>query len=388
VFSYTGGLDRPLQGPVITALVSSLKVRPTPWQGARFRGRGCSLLVVLGLWSAEAAAEGTAELGAPKGLASATSDPVAEDGINPDKDKSDRGEKKGSKLLEIGVGAALERARSSYQAARYDDCVREYGQLLQHLDEMEEISAGTVEQARTYYAACALATGDREEADRQLRAALSSNPLMASPDPVVFPDQVRDLFFKVKADFLDEIQRVQDEKMEAARLEAEKRAELIRQEQRRVERLESMVASETVVHENYRWIASVPFGVGQFQNGDAVWGGIFLGTQLLALGTAVFAVSSELSIHSQANGGRDVRDAKSYNEPLTQLRTAGVIGSAAFVFLATVGILEAHINFVPERPVGPRPRPLPPEVRRKPPAVVPTVTSHGNDLGLGLAGRF
>lgn len=298
-------------------------------------------------------------------------------------------EKKGTKLLEIGVDAALERARSSYQAARYDDCVREYSELLEYQDELAEIPAASIEQARTYFAACLLASGNSAAADQQLRAALTANPLMASPDPVVFPDQVRDLFFKVKADFLDEIQRVQDEKIATARLEAEKRAELVRQEQLRVERLESLVATETIVHQNYRWVASVPFGVGQFQNGAEVLGAIFLGSELLALGTAAFAVSSELRIHSQAGGGRNVGSADSYNEPLKQLRAAGVLGSAAFVFLASLGILEAHINFVPERSVGSRPRPLPPELRRKEAVrVTPTVTTGDNSVHVGVGGSF
>lgn len=298
-------------------------------------------------------------------------------------------DRKSSKLLEIGVEAALERARSSYQDGRYDDCVKEYSELLEHQDELSEIPAASIEAARTYFSACLLANGSLNEADEQLRNALTTNPLMASPDPVVFPDQVRDLFFKVKADFLDEIQRVQDQKMEAARLEAEKRAELVRQEQLRVARLESLVASETLVHQNYRWIASVPFGVGQFQNGDDVWGALFLGSELLALGTAVFSVSSELGIHSRAKGGRNVGDADSYNQPLHQLRTAGALGSAAFVFLATVGILEAHINFVPEREVGRRPRPLAPELRRKESVVIrPTFTTTGKSLELGFVGRF
>jgi hypothetical protein len=298
-------------------------------------------------------------------------------------------EKRASKLLEIGVDAALERARSSYQAGRYDDCVREYSELLAHQDELAEMPAASIEQARTYFAACLLASGSSSEADQQLRAALTANPLMASPDPVVFPDQVRDLFFKVKADFLDEIQRVQDEKMAAARLEAEKRAELVRQEQLRVARLESMVATETLVHQNYRWLASVPFGVGQFQNGDDVWGALFLGSEVLALGTAVFAVSSELGIHSQAKGGRNVGTAQSYNELLTQLRAAGVLGSAAFVFLATVGILEAHINFVPERPAGQRPRPLPPELRRKDTVkLTPTFATGEGSVHVGVSGSF
>lgn len=376
-----GVLDRARLGAVITSVVVFSTVirarqRVSLW--------GWLAAWLIGTWASTAAAQAD---GAGSMRQPATSGKNTPEAIAPADGTAKRAT---SKLLEIGVEAALDRARSSYQAGRYDDCVKEYGELLAHQDEMADIPAASIEQARTYYAACSLATGNEAEADQQLRAALTANPLMASPDPVVFPDQVRDLFFKVKADFLDEIQRVQDEKMEAARREEAKRAELVLQERLRIERLEVMVASETVVHQNYRWVASVPFGVGQFQNGDDVLGTLFLGTEVLALGAAVFSVSNELGIHSQANGGQEVRDAASYNEPLSQLRTAGVLSTAAFVFLAAVGVLEAHINFVPERAAGTRARPLPPEVRRKTPGltVSPTLESTGRDLGLGLSGRF
>jgi hypothetical protein len=103
----------------------------------------------------------------------------------------------------------------------------------------------------------------------------------------------------------------------------------------------------------------------------------------------VFAVSRELGIHSQAKGGRNVGTADSYNQPLEQLRAAGVLGSAAFVFLATVGILEAHINFVPERSAGRRARPLPPELRRKESVTLtPTLTTGESSVHVGVGGSF
>lgn len=366
---------------VVFSRVIGSRARRSSWWGAVISIGAFGVAVATPAWAQGSDAPTSAD-GAGGGAT------VVADQVNK-RAATEAGEKRPSKLLEIGVEAAIERARSSFQAGRYDDCVKEYSELLAHQDEMTEIPAASIEQARTYFAACLLANGNDAEADQQLRAALTANPLMGSPDPVVFPDKVRDLFFKVKADFLDEIQRVQDEKMAAARLEAEKRAELVRQEQRRVARLESLVATETLLHQNYRWVASVPFGVGQFQNGDDVWGALFLGTEVLALGTAVFAVSSELGIHSQADGGRSVRDPDSYNLPLSQLRTAGVFGTAAFVFLAGVGILEAHINFVPERPVGRRPRPLPAELQRKDSVTLtPAVSGDSGSLSLGVSGRF
>jgi hypothetical protein len=299
-------------------------------------------------------------------------------------------ERRPSKLVEIGLEAALERAQSAYQAGRYDACAKGYGEILLHLDEMRaEVSPLTLEQARVYHAACLLATGDMASADAQLRSALGDNPLMASPDPVVFPDQVRDLFFKVKADFLDEIQRAQDAKLELARQEANKRLEQVRQERLRVERLELAARTETLVHQNYRWIAFVPFGVGQFQNGDDLWGGVLLGAELLTLGAAVTGVSAELGVHSTAAGGKNVENEEQFNEGIAQYRLLGQLASASFLFLAVVGIVEANINFVAERPAGSRLRALPKDLR---PAteisVRPSAGATSNAVHVGVSGTF
>lgn len=302
------------------------------------------------------------------------------------------GERRSSKLVEIGLTAALDRAQSAYQAGRYDACAKGYGEILAHLDELRsEVAPPVLEQARVYHAACLLAIGYMAAADEQLRSALGDNPLMASPDPVVFPDQVRDLFFKVKADFLDEIQRAQDEKLELARQEANKRLEQARQERLRVERLEDAARTETLVHQNYRWVAFVPFGVGQFQNGDDVWGSLLLSSELLTLGAAVTAVALELGVHSAADGGRKVKAefADRFNEPIQTYRQLGVLASAGFIFLAVVGVLEANINFVPERPAGVRSRELPKHLRPVDEvSVEPTFGATGDSVNLGLSGRF
>jgi hypothetical protein len=299
-------------------------------------------------------------------------------------------DKRPSKLVEVGLEAALERSQSAYQAGRYDACARGYGEILIHLDEVRaELAPPTLEQARVYHAACLLAIGDMAAADQQLRSALGDNPLMASPDPVVFPDQVRDLFFKVKADFLDEIQRAQEAKLELARQEANKRIEQVRQERLRVERLEEAASTETLVHQNYRWLTFVPFGVGQFQNGQDVWGGLLLGSQLVALGGAVAGVSLELAAHTEADGGRRVKAeyADRFNEPIANYRRLGVLASASFVFLAVVGVLEANINFVPERPAGSRLKALPKHLRPVT-SVAPSADVTRDSLHLGLSGTF
>jgi hypothetical protein len=295
----------------------------------------------------------------------------------------------GEESLDIGVTAALERARSYYQAGAYDSCETSYDELFADLESpSEDLPVEALEQARVHYAACLLALGKARQADEQLRAAMRENPLMASPDPVVFPAQVRDLFFKVKADFLEEIRKAQEEQLRLAREEERAREQRALQERLRVEGLERLAAQEVVVHKNHRWIAALPFGVGQFQNGDSALGAVFLVTELALVGATIGAVSRQLSLHSQAGGGGNVIQASAFNDPIRLSHNVELISGAGFLLMAGLGILEAQLNFEEELHLGARPRrePLPPRRRRG--RVEPRVSVGSAGATLGVGGRF
>ncbi len=263
----------------------------------------------------------------------------------------------GSEEPELDVLSELERARSLYQAGSYDRCTEAYAQVFKHSGLDAKIGPEALEQARLYNASCLLAQGRTEEADAQLRAALTANPLMASPDPVLFPTKVRDLFFKVKGSFLEEIRIAQEEKLEKARELAAEKERQAKAERARIANLEQLAAQETLVHSNERWIAAVPFGVGQFQNGDIGLGTLFLGTEVLLLGTAVVAASRELSLHSQANDGP--RDIDQLNANVELARNVANWATGSLLLVTAVGIAEAQINFVAEEPLGVRRRGAP-----------------------------
>jgi hypothetical protein len=301
-----------------------------------------------------------------------------------------------SALLEIGLMAALDRARSFYQNGRYDSCVSSYGELFDQGDELSaQVTADVLEQARVHYAACLLAVGNSERADEQFRDALVANPLMAAPDPVLFPGKVRDLFFKVKADFLEEIRRVQDERLEQARLESLARARRAQEERERIQQLEEFAATERVVSVNRRWVSAIPFGVGQFQNNDPVLGTIFLTTELLLAAACLTAVAVELNTHAQADGGRAIyQTAKPYNDRLEIAHTVEIGAGAGLIVTALVGILQAQAAFVPEVPVGTRRRAVPEELvkgRSKTnttPAPKVQAALDRDRAWLGISGRF
>lgn len=64
---------------------------------------------------------------------------------------------------------------------------------------------------------------------------------------------------------------------------ARRRAE---QREYREQQLEKLAREESLVASNSRYIATIPFGVGQFQNGDEAVGALFLVSETLLLATA------------------------------------------------------------------------------------------------------
>jgi hypothetical protein len=287
---------------------------------------------------------------------------------------------------DLPPSAAFDRARAMYRSGSFEECVESYEQLFSHgVDFPEDVSAETVEQARVYFSACLLALGRGEDAEAQMSAAIDANRQMSSPDPVAFPVQVLDLFFKVRHRFLERIEEEQERDREKAAAERKHREELERRERERVAKLERLAAQETLIHQNERWIASVPFGVGQFQNGDTTLGTLFLATETLLFATTVTAVAIHLDTYSQAGGGVLV-DADAFNRQNQTAYKVQLFAGAGFLLTSGLGILEAHLNFVPEHRLDTRARPVPKAAQGvdAKPAVVPTT----GGAVFGVLGRF
>ncbi len=294
---------------------------------------------------------------------------------------------------QLDASAALERARIYYESARYAECVEAFSRLLERATRLQPKERGT---ARIYLAACLIASGRTDEARQQFRQAILEDRMLEAPDPVVFPPTVVDVFVQVRTSLMEDLERQQEEELQRSRREAEARLRAEQRERWRVAELERLAALETVVRRNERWMAWVPFGLGQFQNGDSSLGWIFLGVEGALAITAITATSIELGLHSQAEGGR----APLNSEDLTsKVRAARRVGTAAWVSLAGVvaaGILEANLSYRSEVEVGQRRRVLPDALR----SPEPTKTSSESgetylqlrpELGLGwlgLSGEF
>lgn len=285
--------------------------------------------------------------------------------------------------------AELGRAITLYDAGRYADCVKEFADLVG--SEPRKIQDPDVlERARIYYAACLIGNGQVADAEAQMRAAIRQNPQMRAPDSLVFPATVIDRFFKVRDSLVDEIKKAQAEELARKRAAAEEAARRALAERRRVERLEELASREVVVEKNNRWIAALPFGVGQFQNRDPLLGYLFLGAEVALAGTALTAMVIELDLNARTDD--DPRpDPADLNGKLRSAHQVLTYSSWGFVGVAAAGVLQAQLAFVPEFRDTVK-KPLSPDLRRPPdaPAVSlrPLALPTAGGVELGVVGRF
>ncbi|HET9954446.1 MAG TPA: hypothetical protein VFQ61_08075, partial [Polyangiaceae bacterium] len=247
-----------------------------------------------------------------------------------------------------------------------------------------------VESARIYHAACLIGAGQPEKADEPLKAAIRANVQMRPPDSLVFPPPVIERFLRVRQTLYDEIKRAEARRVQEAREAAEARAARERAEAERVAELERLAAREVLVVKNRRFIAWIPFGAGQFQNGDEGLGWAFFTGELMLSATALTSLGFQTYLAREASQLRNEEN----NQVLRTWNAALNVSSYALIGVAAIGVLQAHLAFVPEVKQE-RVHPLPERLRRPhvPPAptpvtIVPDVGFQSDRFTLGVTGRF
>lgn len=232
--------------------------------------------------------------------------------------------------------------------------------------------AAWIERAREMLAATYIALKKPEEADKHIEALLVANPTyVADRDqlPIELVDRVTLVRARIRDKLADEVKRIAEEKRKKALEEqAKKEAEAAR-----VRELERM-AGEVVV-EGSRGLAMVPFGVGQFQNGDTGLGVFFAVSEAVTAGLSVALAAAWVGTWSNAK----TPDA---NGSLDAIEIANQVSFATFAALAVGGVVQAQVAFVPRR-VVPGKRTLP-----KPVSVVPAPLPLPGGAGLGVVGSF
>lgn len=246
-----------------------------------------------------------------------------------------------------------------YEAGKYGECANSLTPLLDQKSDARLRERPVIESARIYLAACLIGSGRPEAADEPLRAAIRENMQMKAPDSLLFPPPVVERFLQVRQSLYDEIRQAEAERLRQAREGVERRLERERVEMERVLELERLANSELIVTRNRRWVGFVPFGVGQFQNGNHGLGWVFLTSEAVLGATALTALG--VFTHFQAESSR-LKNPDN-NAVVDAWYTLFEVSSYSFLAVAALGIAEGQLSFVPEfREL--RPRVLPPKLRR------------------------
>lgn len=250
------------------------------------------------------------------------------------------------------------RAEAEYQAARYASCSALLTQLFRRAGGPGFPTDEHRDEARHYAFACAHLNGDAELAEEHVNAGFRDNPAIENPDAYLFRPNVVDRFIEIRVAGEEDRRKAATQAQAAEQAEIERREELQRERAVTLEELKLLAGAEPVIQKNERWMAAVPFGVGQFQNRSDALGWLFLTSEVLLVATAVTGTIIELDQHAQL--AADPRlDRAQANRILASAQTAEIVGGWGFLAMAVIGIVEAQLNFVPEFEEAPRARELP-----------------------------
>ena len=260
----------------------------------------------------------------------------------------------------------FEKGRNAFLGKNYVEADARFGAMLDPMSGTLR-SKELVADALMYWGATKFGLGKKDEAGALFEKVILSNP-QYEPDPLNIPTAVLDAFTDTRIklrDKLNEIaaQKARDAAVEKARLDA-----LAKRQAEYVALLEKAASEEPITNENSRWIAMLPFGVGQFQNGRPMAGWLFLSTEAsLLIGTGItFGMyrydignaTDALAANANTTQNDKILLYAAYIDRAKQTRWVNlglVLGLAAE---ALAGIIEAQINYVPTL-ISVKKRPLP-----------------------------
>ena len=198
-------------------------------------------------------------------------------------------------------------------------------------------------ESRKYLGATYLFLGKKEAAREQFRSLLEEDPEYAI-DSVAFPEAVVQTFQEVQEEVAAE--RALQDALDAARQQRERSQEvddLIRQQQR-IAALEELARSETVEKVNSRWIAALPFGIGQFQNEDRKLGIMFAVTESAFLAASIATFIGHNSLRDENPAPSEIERAQRVERAL---RIGNWVSVGALLSFYIAGTVEAEVRFKP-----------------------------------------
>jgi hypothetical protein len=245
---------------------------------------------------------------------------------------------------------------ASYRAARFEDCVASARRLLDPKDPSHATEPAEIDAATTYLGTCLVRTGRTTQAEalfeQWIYDGAKRTAVPSKPNVMIYGAAAAEAYQVAYRRVSARLEIERQKALQASKQEKEDADERERAEAERQQALLELASTETVVTQNRRWLASVPFGVGQFQNGKPGLGWLFLTTEALALGVTLGGMVAEIeyAAHApnQADNGREADSAFDLSTSQDRARVTWVAGLYLFTALAAGGIVEAHLSFVPQ----------------------------------------
>jgi hypothetical protein len=200
-------------------------------------------------------------------------------------------------------------------------------------------------ESRKLLAASYVFVGRLDAARAQLERLLVAEPTYELDD-TQFAIEFVELFHSVQAQVEQERERAAERAQAAAALEAEReRARAL------IEFAESEVEVEI---ESSRWLALVPFGAGQFQNGQDDIGWMFMVIESVAVIGAFVSLFVEQDVQAQLNRAELLHDdhlRSQANDIMRAMQIMNWTSAGLFGVFAVAGIIQAELDFQPARVV-------------------------------------
>jgi tetratricopeptide (TPR) repeat protein len=246
----------------------------------------------------------------------------------------------------------FEKARAVYEGQDYARAAQLF-EALAGGDVPQLTNRSLVLESKKYLGASHLFLGKLERAEQEFTRLLRMDPAYLL-DPLAFPEEVQRLFAKVKLQLEAERRAAEEVRRREEQRALRQQTERIELERLRWEQLQALAQVEIVREERSRWLALVPFGAGQFQNGHASLGAVLAVSEgsLLALAMVTYALHESL----RGQAPTEVDDARLAERAF---RYTNQISFALFAILAVTGVIDAQVRFQATREYE-RKRPLPP----------------------------
>ena len=250
----------------------------------------------------------------------------------------------------------LERARAAFRRAEYAAAIPILSSLLYPRPRLARVDE--LVEAHVLLGASAFETGDRATAGREFDEAIYLQGDLAL-EPVLFSPAAVELFDERKT-AIAERNRLEAEK---ARLAAE------------AEAYQRMLQSLVVVEKRDYYVNFIPFGAGQFQNGQRGKGLAFAAAQGLTGGISAGIWLYLVGSYGGVTGGKVPPEDADSVRTLQQLEIATGV---ACIGLMAWGVVDSLIYYRPSVARKPDESALPPELRKRlEPARKPTPSPEG-----------